>query len=60
MFNGFWGWFLVAVVVLCIFYANKIPTWVEVAKKYAATAKKVAEQKAKIVQEKIEKNKNKK
>ncbi len=59
MFNGFWGWFLIALVVFCIFYANKIPAWVEIAKKYAVTVKELAEQKAKVAQEKLEKNKNK-
>lgn len=57
MFSGFWGWFLVAVLVAAIFSADRLPELKQHIKKMSEDGVEAVKKGAKNVEEKIAKAK---
>ncbi len=57
MFSGFWGWFLVAVLVTAIFSADRLPELKQHIKKMSEDGVEAVKKGAKNVEEKIAKAK---
>lgn len=53
MFSGFWGWFLVVVIIACVFGASNLPHLKEEVIKFFNSSVKCAKQKRNEVENKI-------
>lgn len=53
MFSGFWGWFLVIVLVVAVFSADRLPDFVQSLKEKAAEGAEAVKKGKKEMEEKI-------